>query len=85
MMKTLTSHLFSIVWTFSVMVLSIVISIFTKDASYVARAGALVTLSGIFMTTRRLLVSSAEKQSFDFLNQGAKALPRIENEFLEKE
>ena len=85
MMKILTSHWFSIVWTLSVMVLSIVISIFTKDASYVARAGALVTLAGIFMTTRRLLVSSAEKQSFDFLNQDAKALPRVEHEFLEKE
>ena len=81
MMKILTSHWFSIVWTVSVMVLSIVMSIFTKDASYVARAGALVTLAGIFMTTRRLLVSSAEKQSFDFSNQNVKVPPRLSMSF----
>ena len=43
---------------------SIAAAIAWGDASYVARAGALVTLAGILMTTRRLLTSSAEKQSF---------------------
>ena len=61
-MKTITSHWFSMLWTTLVMLTSIVASIYTRDPMYVARAGALVTLSGIFMTTRRLLVSSSEKQ-----------------------
>jgi len=62
MMKIITSHWFSLLWTALVMFVSILISIYSQDAMYVARAGALVTLAGIFMTTRRLLVSSAEKQ-----------------------
>ena len=62
MMKIVTSHWFSFLWTALVMFASILISIYSQDAMYVARAGALVTLAGIFMTTRRLLVSSAEKQ-----------------------
>ena len=62
MMKTITSHWFSLLWTTLIMLASIIISIFTQDPNYVARAGALVTLAGIFMTTRRLLVSSSEKQ-----------------------
>lgn len=60
-MKVITSHWFSGVWTLLVMLLSVLVSIATKDASHVARAGALVTLAGIFMTTRRLLVNSAEQ------------------------
>lgn len=64
MMKIITSHWFSGVWTTLVMLLSMLLSFYTQDANYVARAGALVTLAGIFMTTRRLLVGSAEKQSF---------------------
>ena len=63
MMKIVTSHWFSLLWTTFVMLVSIVISIYTKEPMYVARAGALVTLAGIFMTTRRILVSSSEKQS----------------------
>lgn len=63
MMKIITSHWFSILWTSFVMLTSIVASIYTRDPMYVARAGALVTLAGIFMTTRRLLVSSSKKQS----------------------
>ena len=63
MMKIITSHWFSFLWTMSVMLVSIAISIYSKDPLYVARAGALVTLAGIFMTTRRILVSSSEKQS----------------------
>lgn len=62
MMKTITSHWFSLLWTTLVMLSSILASLYSQDAMYVARAGALVTLAGIFMTTRRLLVSSAEKQ-----------------------
>ena len=63
MMKIITSHWFSLLWTALVMLVSILISVYSQDAMYVARAGALVTLAGIFMTTRRLLVSSAEQQS----------------------
>lgn len=63
MMKIITSHWFSLLWTTLVMLTSIVASFYTQDPMYVARAGALVTLAGIFMTTRRLLVSSSEKQS----------------------
>lgn len=62
-MKIITSHWFSILWTTFVMLTSIAASLYTRDPMYVARAGALVTLAGIFMTTRRLLVSSSEKQS----------------------
>ena len=62
MMKIVTSHWFSLLWTALVMFASILISIYSHDAMHVARAGALVTLAGIFMTTRRILVSSAEKQ-----------------------
>ena len=85
MMKVITSHWFSGVWTMVSMTLSIIVSIYTEDASHVARAGALVTLAGIFMTTRRLLVKSAEKQSFDPLKQGSKHVPLLESELLEKE
>ena len=63
MMKIITSHWFSFLWTMSVMLVSIAVSIYSEDPLYVARAGALVTLAGIFMTTRRILVSSSEKQS----------------------
>jgi len=38
MMKTFTSHWFSGVWTMTVMGLSIMLSIYTEDSSYVARA-----------------------------------------------
>jgi len=70
MMKTFTSHWFSGLWTMVVMALSVMITIYTEDATHVARAGALVTLAGIFMTTRRLLVNSAEKSlSSDALDQ----------------
>ncbi len=62
MMKIITSHWFSLLWTAVVMFTSIFVSFYTQDAMHVARAGALVTLAGIFMTTRRLLVNSAEKQ-----------------------
>ena len=63
MMKIVTSHWFSLLWTTFVMLVSVVISIYTKEPMHVARAGALVTLAGIFMTTRRILISSSEKQS----------------------
>jgi len=55
MMKTFTSHWFSGIWTMTVMALSILVSVYTQDASHVARAGALVTLAGIFITTRQPL------------------------------
>jgi len=85
MMKILTSHWFSGVWTFIVMAFSVAVSIYTEDASYVARAGALVTLAGIFMTTRRLLVNSAEKQSFDFLKNASKPTSTDEHALLEQD
>ena len=60
-MKTITSHWFSMIWTMLVLATSVLTSFFTLDPSYVARAGALITLSGIFMTTRRTLVNSVEE------------------------
>jgi len=85
MMKTITSHWFSAVWTIVVMMLSTAASIYTQDPSYVARAGALLTLAGIFMTTRRLLVQSAEKQSFDPLKHASKQTLMVDLEVSEQE
>lgn len=62
MMKTITSHWFNMLWTTLVVIGSACISLYTQDASHLARAGALVTLAGIIMTTRRILVNSSEKQ-----------------------
>ena len=62
-MRTITSHWFSILWTMLVMAVSFLASHYTGDPLFVARAGALVTLAGILMTTRRLLVNSAKQQS----------------------
>lgn len=86
MMKMFTSHWFSAVWTMTVMLLSTILSIYTEDASFVARAGALVTLAGIFMTTRRLLVNSAEKQPFGSLTQSSmRVVPQVDSALLEQE
>jgi len=85
MMKTFTSHWFSGIWTMAVMALSVLASVYTQDASHVARAGALVTLAGIFMTTRRLLVKSAEKQSFDPSKKGPTHTSESEVELIEQE
>jgi len=73
MMKTFTSHWFSGIWTMAVMALSVLASVYTQDASHVARAGALVTLAGIFM------------QSFDPSKKGPTHTSESEVELIEQE
>ena len=85
MMKTFTSHWFSALWTIVVLVLSTIASIHTQDASYFARAGALLTLAGIFMTTRRVFVHSSEKQSFGPLQRASMQTPTTASEVSEQE